>query len=313
MRRSLAATAVAAIYGACFVAIKAGLAFAPPLLFAGLRAEVAGITLLGIAAARRRGILLRPADWPALAALALTSTSIAFAGMFLSLARTGAGVASILANLQPLFVIVLAAVLLGERLTVAKIVALALGLAGVTLISLPVAAGPDAYGLSGAALALAVSLSLAAGNLILKAIGDRSDVVALSGWQLVLGGAPLLALAAIVEGDTAVSWTPAFVTLLLGLALGGTALPYVAWNRLARSEEIGSLTVPLLLVPAFGLVLAWAVFGEGLTSVQLGGLIATTTAVAVLSARRLPRRSSRRPAPPPTSDPRSIDVSLGKP
>lgn len=38
----LAVLGLAGIYAVCFVAIKAGLAFAPPLLFAGLRAEIAG-------------------------------------------------------------------------------------------------------------------------------------------------------------------------------------------------------------------------------------------------------------------------------
>jgi len=48
----LAALGLSAIYAFCFIAIKAGLAFAPPLLFAGLRAEIAGVVLLGFAASR---------------------------------------------------------------------------------------------------------------------------------------------------------------------------------------------------------------------------------------------------------------------
>lgn len=61
------ALGLTAVYAVCFVAIKAGLAFAPPLLFAGLRAEIAGVALLGLVV-----FLRRPAA-PALARLPVAS------------------------------------------------------------------------------------------------------------------------------------------------------------------------------------------------------------------------------------------------
>jgi O-acetylserine/cysteine efflux transporter len=280
----LAALGLSAIYAFCFVAIKAGLAFAPPLLFAGLRAEIAGVVLLGIAATRHRVVPVR-ARWPGLVALALTSTSLAFAMMFLSPGRTGAGIASVLGNLQPLFVLVLAAVFLGEALNGAKAFALALGLAGVTLIALPAIAGPDAYGISGPLLALGASASLAVGNVILKTISGRHDVLTMTAWQLTLGGLPLLALSAVVENGDAVSWTLSFVALLFGLALGGTALPYVVWNHLVRHEEIGRLTLFLMLVPVFGVALAAVVFGDRLGIAELIGLAATVAGVGIITVR----------------------------
>lgn len=282
--RALAVLGVAAIYAVCFVAIKAGLAFAPPLLFAGLRAEIAGIALLAVVAARRP-IALVPVRWGELAALALTSTTLAFGAMFLSPGRTGAGIASVLGNLQPLAVLVLAAVFLREALTATKALALGLGLAGVTLIALPAIAGPDAYGISGPALALGASASLAVGNVVLKVIGGRHDLLTMTAWQLALGGLPLLALSALVERGAAVSWTPSFAALLLGLALAGTALPYVVWNELARHEEIGRLTLVLLLVPVLGVVLAAAAFGERLGALELIGLAVAVAGVGVAALR----------------------------
>ena len=41
------------IYAFCYVAIKAGLPFAPPLRFAGLRALIGGILMLGVLVALR--------------------------------------------------------------------------------------------------------------------------------------------------------------------------------------------------------------------------------------------------------------------
>lgn len=278
--RSLVVLGLAFIYALCFVAIKAVLAFGPPFLFAGLRALIAGGALLLIVLLARRPLF--PLGWPGLVALSLTSTTVAFAAMFLSPGRGGAGVASVLGNLQPLFVLVLAAVFLGEAISRAKLSALVLGLAGVTLVAGPAVADTSGGPFFGALAALVASASLGVGNVILKKIGARGDVLTMTAWQLVLGGFPLLVLSAFVEGSVSVAWTPASVTLLLGLALGGTALPFLAWNALARAEEIGSLTLWLFLVPVFGVAFAFALFGETPGAAELVGLALVASAVAII-------------------------------
>ena len=49
MRRDDAmAIGMAAVYALCFIAIKTGLAYAPPLAFGGLRALIGGVVLLGL-------------------------------------------------------------------------------------------------------------------------------------------------------------------------------------------------------------------------------------------------------------------------
>lgn len=284
--RRMAAIGVALIYAICFVAIKAGLSSAPPLLFAGLRAEIAGVALLMVAAMLRRTARPEWRQWPGLVALALTSTTVAFAAMFLSPGRTGAGIASVLGNLQPLFVVVLAATALGEKLTRAKGCALALGLVGATLIVIPTISAADTGGLAGPVFALSASASLAVGNILLKRIGMLRNVLVLTAWQLVLGGLPLLVVSALVERGAPISWSPAFTAILLGLAIGGTALPYLVWNALARQEEIGRLTLFLFLVPVFGVLLAALVFGEQVTLPEIVGL--TAVAVGTLVAAREP-------------------------
>lgn len=63
------------IWSACFVVIKASQASAPPLLFAALRALVAGVPLLGVAASKGK---LRPptGHWAWIGALGLTNTTL---------------------------------------------------------------------------------------------------------------------------------------------------------------------------------------------------------------------------------------------
>lgn len=270
--RNLAMVGLTAVYSLCFVAIKAGLAFAPPLLFAGLRPLLGSIVLLVLLAALRRPLLPGPGGWRWVAALGVTTTTIAFAAMFLSPGRTGAGIASVLGNTQPIMAVALAVPLLGEPLTRWKLTTVGLGAVGVLLIAYPDLAGRDAHGISGPALALGASLALTIGSVVAKRMGDRRDLLAITAWQLLAGSLPLLALSSIVEPHAAVQWNLRFLAILAFLGIAGTALPTPLWYWLLQRDEVGHLTLFLFLVPAFGLGIAALAFGERLGLPELVGL-----------------------------------------
>ncbi|MBI2773662.1 MAG: DMT family transporter [Chloroflexi bacterium] len=273
------AVGVALVYGACFVAIRAGLEYAPPFAFAAARALGGGVTLLALAGVAGQPLLGTGVRWPALLAVALTSTTLGFGTMFSSQLWSGAGLASVAGNLQPLFVVALALVFLGEPLTRAKALALAVGSAGVALVVSPALTTE-----AGVLLALASSATLAVGNVLLKRLGDAPRVVVFSAWQLILGGLPLLALSAVLERGAPLDWSLELVALVALLALPGAALPYAAWNWLVRRGDVGSLSVFLFLTPVAGVVLAGVAYGERLSGASVLGL-ALTVLAALLVAR----------------------------
>ena len=246
--RVLSMAILSPIHALCFVAIKTGLPYAPPLLYGGLRAL---------------GQPLWPARraWGGGLALALAATTLGFGAMFLSPGRTGAGIAAVLGNTQPLLTIILAALFLGERVTRRKATALALGLAGVALIAYPALAGSGSRGSAGPALALAAAFGATAGTVIAKRMDLGPQLLTIAAWQLLLGGLPLLATSAVVERGTRVTWSATFVALLLFLALVGIAFANAYWYWLLRHHEVGELTLFLFLVPLLGLGLAALFFG----------------------------------------------------
>ncbi len=279
---------LAVAYSACFAGIKAGLPFAPPLFSAGLRALVAGLALMLLLAVWRRPLLPSHGSWGWVVDLGLTSTTLALGAMYLSPGHAGAGIASVLGNLQPVIVLALAAPVLGERITVGKAAALGLGFTGVLLISFSMLGGPDSPDVFGPLLALLASVSVATGNVLAKRMGAQPHLVAIAAWQLVAGSLPLLAGSMLLESGTPVHWDPQFILILLFLALGVTALPTPIWYWLVRdNNDLGKLTLFLLLVPAFGLALGVALFGETLgtgevigTGVILAGVVMAARAEA---------------------------------
>jgi len=136
----------------------------------------------------------------------VTNAGIAFAAMFAGVAGLAAGVAAVLANAQPLLILMPAWWLYREPVSGRTVLALAAGFAGLIVV-----AGTGGSG-TGAALSLLAAAAITAGTLLSRRIGTL-DVVMVSGWHFLLGGAGLAAFAAMVEGAPRITWTPRFVAI----------------------------------------------------------------------------------------------------
>ena len=274
---------VAAAWGSCFLFISWGLRDAPVLWFATVRALLAGVALLVAAllaapAGRRSAVPRDAGTWLFIGALAVTNVTVAFAAMFAAATGVTAWVASVLANAQPLLVVLPAWWLFGERPRLAQVVAVAVGFGGLLLVAVPSGGG------RGAGLALLAAVSITAGTLLARRLAGV-DLLALGAWQFLLGGAGLAVAAVLVEGPpTVISWTVRFAAGVTVFAVVATAVPYVLWFTELRRASLASVTAWTLLVPVVGVVLGVVVLGEGIGLVQGAG-DAIVVAALVLVAR----------------------------
>lgn len=269
------------LYALCFVAIRLGLAYAPPLRFAALRTLLAGAAVLLLARWRGQRVGLPRRYWPALLLLALAGGAIGYGTMFLSPGRAGAGIASVLGNTQPLIVIVLAAPFLHERVTWRKATALVAGTLGVILISAAALENASAAGLVGALLALASAGAFGASTIIVTRLGPEAPLLVLTGWQFLLGTAPLLVLSLVLEGPAAPVWDPTFLVIVTTLGVLGTALTTIVWYWLVRRDDAGRLSLFLFLVPVLGVGLAMLTLGESIGVSEGAGIVLTLSGILV--------------------------------
>ena len=155
----------------------------PPILAAGARLTLAGVLLLALLAMLGRP--LRPGVGPSMVGwLALTQTTLFYGAVFWGIAQEGAGLPAVLANTDPLFVAVLAAVFLGEVLSGRQWSGLLIGLVGATVVVWdgplwPPALSPGALVVVGGALAWSVGTVVAA-----RGVRGRAEPLALAGWQM---------------------------------------------------------------------------------------------------------------------------------
>lgn len=292
------AAVVAVAYAGCFVAIKLGLPYAPPLRFAGLRALLASMVLVAASGAAGRGLIpplgLRP--WVLVLGAVL---AVQYGAMFLSPQRAGAGLSSVLANTGPILLILLAAVFLRERITSITAGGVVVGAVGVGLIAWP-RTGDAALGLAGVALPLGVALGAAAETVILKRLRVGSALLAVAGWQLLVGAVLLLGVSAVTERGRFV-WSTELTAAIAFLALPGTAVGLGLWYWLVQREAVSRLAGYMFMVPVAGLLLAWAFFEETVTARQGVGLLLALGGIGLASG--LMRGSRGRAATPVTRAP----------
>lgn len=244
---------ITSAWGACFLGIRWGLEYAPVLWFAALRAVLAGGALLALCVLQRRPMPRGWRAWSLIAVLGTVNVTVAFAAMFGGAAGLSTGTAAVLANAQPLLIVLPAWWWYGESVSMRTVFALIAGFAGLMLVAAP--------GGQGAALALSSAVAITVGTLLSRRLVGL-DVVAASGWHFVLGGVGLIGWAAVVEGTPIIAWSPGFVAVLGALSLVGTAAAFVGWFVESQHCRFDALTAWTFLVPVVGVVLAAAVLGE---------------------------------------------------
>lgn len=299
LRQLLLAALAATLYASCYATIKAGLAYAPPLQFATLRAALGGGTLLVLLAVMGRPLLVPRRLWAATLVLGLFGPLLGFVAMFMSPSHTGVALASVVGNVGPLLIIILAPSVLGEPITGAKLTAVLLGVAGVAAIAWPGEMRVwDSWGLI---LPILASVSGASEGLVAKRARLGSSVLAVTAWQFVVGAVPLAALSAWLETGQGIVWTTPFALSLGLLAAGTTAAATALWYSVIQEGELSRLSLVLFLVPVMGLALGMLVFGEsigprqalGVIMVLSGVAVAALTAGGAVPSAEMPRSAAR--------------------
>lgn len=286
---TVALTALApAIWGTTYLATTELLPPGRPLLAAVVRALPAGLVL--VAATRRlpSGIWW----WRALVLGALNIGAF-FALLFVAAYRLPGGVAATIGALQPLFVALLAAGLLGERLTRRTLLTAVAGVAGVSLLVLRADARLDALGVAAAA---GGAIVMATGVVLSKRWVSPAPLLATTGWQLVAGGVLLLPVALLVEGPPPTALSAGNLAGYAYLTGIGAALAYALWFRGIRELSPTQVTFLGLLSPVVATALGMIALGQALTWAQAAGGLVILAALVV--AQRRPARRTPPPAGP---------------
>jgi drug/metabolite transporter (DMT)-like permease len=255
-------------WGSAFAVIKVGLGYSPPMLFAGLRTLLGGAVMTLVAAVWGGPARLRR-DWPVFALLAAFNVVFFIGFQTLAVLYLPSGTAAVLVYLQPILVGLLAWLMLGESLSVAKVAGLVLGFSGIVAVSAESFSG-DISGV-GVVFGAASAFFWAVGTVYFKRYAGRVSTMWAVAAPFVIGGCVLTAFGAVTEPWSEVSPTGALLASLAYTALVGIALAWLIWLGLVRAGEASRVSAYVFFVPLVGILVGAIFLGERLTPSLLVG------------------------------------------
>lgn len=203
----LALFALTLIWGYSWVLVKQALAYAPPFSFVAQRCVGGGLALLLIVKLMGHPLKL-PAPGPLLA-ISLIQGAGFMALSTWALVEGGAGKTAVLVFTMPVWTLLLAWPVLGERVRGAQWIAAICALGGMTLIIEPWHLHTSLFSKF---LGVGAALCWAIGTVLVKRLRAQQPVnlLSLTAWQLLLGSLPLMLLAVVVP-EHPTQWTATYI------------------------------------------------------------------------------------------------------
>src|SRR6266576_2693552 len=253
-----------------------------------------GLTLIALAT-RPRALRVRASDLPVLVALGISLAVVQWA-YFFAIHRLDIGIALLIQYVAPILVALWARFVCHEPVRHRIWAALALSLAGLTLIVEIWHGGR----LSGPGVAAAVLAAISYATYVLTAERGvrRRDPISLSAWGFLFATIFSSMLApwwsfpgrrlddhVSLLGNLGSTHVPLWVLMLWMVVLGGI-LPFGLIVSALRHISATRAGITAMLVPVVAIVAAWAWLGESLQPVQLSGAALTLLGIGLAQTAR---------------------------
>ncbi|MFB6139182.1 MAG: DMT family transporter [Halosimplex sp.] len=239
--------ALSALWGSAFMAIKAGLEAFPPVLFAALRYDVAGLVMLGYAVVRADDWRPRGRDqWATVGVGAALMIGAYHSFLFVGEQGTTSAAAAVIVSLSPVLTTVFARGLLpDERLSTVGVAGIVLGVVGVVAVAQPDPATLLTAAVLPQLLVFAAAFSFALGSVVTTSLDAGVEIETMEAWSM-LGGAGLMHLVSLGLGESlaAITWSTTAVSSLTYLALGASAAGFLIYFDLL--ERLGPVEINLV-------------------------------------------------------------------
>lgn len=277
------------VYATSYVAARLTLDDVPPATLAFVRCALGGLVLVPLAARALRAVPITAADHCRIAGMGVLGFGAAFALAHWGLLRSTAANAALLIIVEPLAIMALSPLMLGERLGRREAAGGALALAGtvvVVLNGIPGVTAQLAPLWRGDLLLIASGLGYAAYSLLGRDVLRRHPSTPVTALSIVWGAAALVPLAGLEwwAGARPV-WTPPGVLGTLYLAVIITALMYLAWNWALERVPAPRAAIFLTVQPIAGALLGVGLLGDPFTGFTAAGGVLIVAGLVLTAGR----------------------------
>ncbi|MGS4681648.1 DMT family transporter [Enterobacter soli] len=270
------ATLSCLLWGSSYPAIKSGYELfsiatddiPSKVVFAGYRFLFAGLILLLFALAQRKPIArLTTKQFGQLTLLGLTQTSIQYTFFYIGLAYTTGVNGSIMNATGTFFSVLLAHFIYhNDKLSYNKTLGCILGFAGVMLVNFHSGLSEFRFVWNGDGFVVLAAFILSAATLYGKRISQTVDPTVMTGWQLAIGGAVLVAGGYATGGTLEVHSLKAVA--VLGYLTLLSSVAFALWSVLLKVNRVSMIAPFNFVVPVAGTVLSAIFLGENILDIK---------------------------------------------
>jgi len=280
------------IWGMTWPMMKISLNAIPPLSMRTLTAVIGGVSLFAICLFKRRSLRVSTArDWVHIFVASFFNISAfslftAFAQILAATSRV-----AILTYTLPIWTLLLAWLVLGERPSRLQGVAVVLCAIGIAIVVAPLATSGIPLGL---VLAVGGGFSWAAGTVYLKWARIDADPMGAAAWQLAIGFVVITACLLIFDGGLDLGTADAGVLLAVAfVGVMGNAVAYAMWFDIVPVVPAATAALGILGIPVLGVLSTVLIVGDRLSSNDIIGFALIFAASAcVLLFPGAPARAS---------------------
>ena len=277
--------AFALMWSSAFTSARIIVEYAPPLYSLSARFLISGLIGISIALILGQSWKLSKKQWISVVVFGVCQNALYLGLNFVAMQTVEASLAAIIASTMPLIVACAGWLIFKERLPTLGIVGLISGLIGVTLImGSRIQADVDLFGII---LCIIGAVSLAVATLSMRGFSSSGNYLMIVGLQMLVGSLTLWAPTIILETPTIV-WTNAFVYAFIYTTLVPGLMATLVWFILV--DRIGAVRASTyhFLNPFFGVAIAAAILSEGLTLLDIIGVVIVAGGILAVQISRRP-------------------------
>ncbi len=266
-------------WGYTWVLAKQALGYAPPFAFAAERCVGGALALFAVL--KLMGKPLKLVAPGATLAIALAQVTCFMTFQTWALVEGGPGKTAVLIFTMPVWTLMLAGPMLGERIRGPQWVAAASTITGLLLIIGPWNMHTTLFSKF---LGVIAALSWAIGTVLVKRLRaqQKVDLLSLTSWQMLIGAVPIVLLAVIVP-EHPTNWTAAYTGILAFMSVISTALCWWLWITLLDRVPAWEASLSVLGTPVVAIVSSRLMLGEQFKVSELTGILLIAVGLALLS------------------------------
>lgn len=271
---------LALAWGTTWPMMKIAVAEIPIFSFRALCIIGVGVATLAMSKLMHGRILPNPGEWLTIFRVGLIAVTCWYIFSAVAVLYLPAGRSALLAFTSPLWALIVEAVFYRVPVTRRRLIAVGLSLAAIGVLGHEALLASDLE-LFGLIAILAAACAWATSSIMQQRAGFKTPLMAVMGWQMFLGGMPVILLAPVIDGF---AWTETVsLNALLATAsvtFWSTCFGVYSWYTILRMTTIAFASIASLVVPFTALMLSTFLLGEAFTWVEGVGLVLITCALA---------------------------------